>query len=94
MDKNVQFLVVAIIGAVAILTVFTKQTDLSQVCVAGLIGFLGAKATGISDTVANNPGYELTIKKNETENEEETKPTTKEEIKEIIEEVKTEEGMA
>lgn len=70
MDKNVQLLVVAIIGAVAILTVFSRQTDLAQVCVAGLIGFLGAKATGISETVANNPGYELTIKKNDVQNEE------------------------
>jgi hypothetical protein len=63
MDKPTQLLTIGIIGAVGILTVFTKQTDLSQVCIAGLIGFLGAKATGIPDAVANNPGYELTIKK-------------------------------
>jgi hypothetical protein len=44
MDKEVQMLVVGVVGAVAILTVFSTHTDLAQVCVAGLIGFLGAKA--------------------------------------------------
>lgn len=63
MEKEVQLFVVGIVGAVAILTVFTRQTDLSQVCIAGLIGFLGAKATGIPDAMTNNAGYELTIKK-------------------------------
>lgn len=72
MEKEVELLVVGIIGAVALLTVVSKQSDLAQVCVAGLIGFLGAKATGKPFT---NPdmGY---------------KPTTKEEVKEIMEEVK------
>lgn len=88
-DKNVQLLIVAIIGTVAILTVVNRQTDLAQVCVAGLIGFLGAKATGITDTMANNSGYELTIKKNETENEEGR--ATKTEVKEMIEEAQNEE---
>lgn len=46
MDREVELLVVGIIGAVALLTVVSKQSDLAQVCVAGLIGFLGAKATG------------------------------------------------
>ena len=47
-------------------------------CVAGLIGFLGAKATGKPFT-NQNMGYI---------------PTTKEEVKEIMEEVKKIEEMA
>lgn len=64
MEKEVELLVVGIIGAVAILTVISRQSDLAQVCVAGLIGFLGAKATSRPFT-NQDMGYKPVTRKEE-----------------------------
>jgi cytochrome c biogenesis protein CcdA len=89
MEKEVQLFVVAVIGVVAIGTaLYTRQTDLAQVCIAGLIGFLGGKTADFSNNRSNNEPIANTTASTKIKEE------TEEETGKIKEKIEIEEGIA